>query len=307
MPSSQHSKVEPSSLDTNSNVTLVDSISSPGSFVISTTGGPSIVQAYTAGVGSTFSAVSTARTSSTCAPAASPVSRWGEVQSPKPPPSSWHSKVEPAWLAKNVNSASMLVVIRPGPVTMVVSGGVVSGPESTVHSCSAGSSSTRPYSFVAWTSKVYWPPPPTSYVTGEVQGTRSPPFSEHSKVLFGWSEENSKVAIGLPVTSGGAESIAVSGGPTSSQVKVSGVGSAFRARSTARIRTVCAPGSTPCRLCGESHCSHGPLSIEHAKTTSSSGVALSLPANSIWISGSMVGLGGSSPTAVVSGGVVSAT
>src|SRR5919106_2129987 len=141
---------------------------------------------------------------------------------------------------------------------------------------------------------------------GEVQGSGLAPFSEHMKVVFAWSDENSKVANGLPVTNGGAESIVVLGGPTSSHVYVSGVGSALSARSTARMRTVCSPGSTPCRLCGEEHCSHGPLSIEHSKTTSSSGVALSLPVNSIWMSGSIVGVSGSSPTSVVSGGVVSA-
>src|SRR5687768_7396483 len=105
-PSRKHSNVEPGSLEANVNVAEVLSACSVGPERISVTGGPSTVHAADAGVGSTLPAGSTARTSSTCSPAARPVSSYGVEQSPKPASSSWHSNVEPAWLAENANVTS---------------------------------------------------------------------------------------------------------------------------------------------------------------------------------------------------------
>ena len=93
-------------------------------------------------------------------------------------------------------------------------------------------------------------------------------------------------------------------------MKVAGVGSELRARSTVRTANVCVPGSRPCTLAGESHGSNAPPSTEHSNARNSSGVALSVPAKVNTTSGSIVIAGGWVRTvvrSVVSGVVASAT
>ena len=50
----------------------------------------------------------------------------------KPPPSSWHSKVEPVSVEAKRRSATVAAVVPAGPAVIVVSGGV----ESTVKAAS---------------------------------------------------------------------------------------------------------------------------------------------------------------------------
>src|SRR5262249_31343808 len=83
----------------------------------------STCQVQTAGDGSTWLPASYARTRNVCAPAASgPGIVRGDVQSDQTiGVSSEHSKVAPAWLAANVNDASVAVVARGGPLVIIVS------------------------------------------------------------------------------------------------------------------------------------------------------------------------------------------
>ena len=79
----------------------------------------------------------------------------------------------------------------------------------------------------------------------------------------------------------GPELKVVIGGATSSHVRVAGDGSTFPARSTARTRKVCMPGSRPETSPGESHGSQsGKLSTRHSYSSWRIGVALSVPVNS---------------------------
>ncbi len=63
----------------------------------------STVNAHEAGVGSTFPAVSVARTSKVCAPSVSDAVVSGVVHELQAPPSTRHSNVEPASSAEKVN------------------------------------------------------------------------------------------------------------------------------------------------------------------------------------------------------------
>ena len=67
-------------------------------------------------------------------------------------------------------------------------------------------------------------------------------------VTPGWLAENVNVALTAVVVSGASGTLAVivvSAGPTTVQVKDTGVGSTFRLGSTARTRSLCTPGSRP--------------------------------------------------------------
>src|SRR4051812_50173116 len=88
-------------------------------------GSASTVQLRVAGVASTLPAASVARTEKACVPTASPESDFGEEQPAQLPLSSLHWKVEPASLALKEKLAVIAVVVAPGPLEIVVSGGVV--------------------------------------------------------------------------------------------------------------------------------------------------------------------------------------
>src|SRR5918995_1847162 len=88
--------------------------------------GPAIVQNRSAGVGSTFPALSRARTPNECLPSGSPEYDRGEAQPAYGAPSTLHSKLAPGSLV-NSKIAELLVVGPLGPDVISVSGGVVSG------------------------------------------------------------------------------------------------------------------------------------------------------------------------------------
>src|SRR5918999_105786 len=82
----------------------------------------SIVQVCEAGVASVFPAASVALTSKVCEPALRPVYDFGEVQAAKAPPSSWHSKLEPASLEVNEKLGSASLEGSLGEAVIVVLG-----------------------------------------------------------------------------------------------------------------------------------------------------------------------------------------
>ncbi len=74
--------------------------------------------------------------------------------------SSAHSNVEPASELEKLNVASVALVVLAGPLSIVVSGGVVSGGgvgSTIVHVCVAGVASVLPAPSVARTLKVCVP------------------------------------------------------------------------------------------------------------------------------------------------------
>src|SRR5215207_2507114 len=86
----------------------------------------SMVQLPVAGEPSVLPAGSVALTSNACGPSDSPVYDLGDEQAAKPPPSSWHSKLEFASVEVNSNTASVELTIPVGPSPIDVSGGAAS-------------------------------------------------------------------------------------------------------------------------------------------------------------------------------------
>ena len=78
------------------------------------------------GVGSVFPATSIARTSKVWEPSASEAVVFGEVHDDQTPPSTRHSKVEPASLEENAYVGVESLVKPDGPLSIVVTGGTVS-------------------------------------------------------------------------------------------------------------------------------------------------------------------------------------
>src|SRR5919106_2426348 len=91
-------------------------------------GQATICQRRLAGVGSALPAASTARTENRCRPTRSRFSVRGELHGLHLRRSSLHSKRTPGSLAVKRNLAVRRAVLRFGPLTIVVSGGLVSGP-----------------------------------------------------------------------------------------------------------------------------------------------------------------------------------
>ena len=180
-------------------------------------GGSSTTHSCTAGVGSALPAASVARTRNRWSPSASPLTTRGDVHEAKAPPSSEHSNVEPASSDENVNVPPVAVVGLSGPLSIVVSGGVVS---STRQARSAGVGSALPAASTARTARV-WSPSATSVSSyGVVQAANGPPSSEHSKpssaapVMLS-VPANANVAPVAAVSAGGPPVISVCGGVVS--------------------------------------------------------------------------------------------
>ena len=137
-----------------------------------------------------------------------------------------------------------------GPLTIVVSGGVVS----TVQAYVAGVGSTLPAASTARTASVWLPWPSPVYVTGSVHATNGPPSRLHSYVTGLSFEEKSNVAVVEFVAAGGPLTIVVSGGvPSTVHVRDAGVGSTLPAASTARTSKVCEPSARPVKVTGSVH------------------------------------------------------
>src|SRR5918992_3377409 len=135
--SSAHSKVASAWFALNVKVALVLSVSASGPVRIVLSGGGVILQLRLAGVRSTLPAASLARTRNWCTPTARLAYWAGEAQVLNAAPSSEHSNLRSAAgvlasLPENVSVADLTAVSAGGPVSTVVSGGVVSGGGSTV-------------------------------------------------------------------------------------------------------------------------------------------------------------------------------
>jgi hypothetical protein len=125
-PSSEHSKLDPVSVDVNSNCAVVLDVVAGGPAVIVVWGATvSTVMLRPAGLASTFPAESIARTSKVCAPWVSVDVVWGEEQGANDAESTRHWKVDVS-LAVNSYVGVVSFVGPLGPAVMVVSGGVVS-------------------------------------------------------------------------------------------------------------------------------------------------------------------------------------
>src|SRR5918992_3416277 len=144
-----------------------------------------------------------------------------------------------------------------------------------------------PSGFVARTSSSYVPFSRVKKTCGEEHGAHSAPLKAHSNVEPSWLEVNVKTAVSASLNAGGVNVNVVTGGGTTSKLISIGVGSAFSARSIARMRKVCGPTSSPSRDSGELHDVHGSKSSWHSYVSSSAGVALSTPpktTSSGWVS-----------------------
>src|SRR5918999_5617952 len=190
-----------------------------GVFVVPAT----TVQLRLAGVASTFSSASVAKTSNVWGPAESPTYSMPLSQSSSAPPSSEHSNVMSTGavrlsVALKTKVAEVLVVVAPSASarSIAVSGASASGA-SIVHWYSTGSSTVvipSSGSVVARTSNTCWPFVRPAYSCGDVHGSHgvgtgsSTGSRRHSYVEPGWSK-NSKVASGLVLSSSGATVICV--------------------------------------------------------------------------------------------------
>ena len=94
----------------------------------------STVQLRLAGVASVLPALSVALTWKVLGPSARPLYACGDVHAAKGPPFKLHSNVEPDSLEENVRFAEELETIPDGPLTMDVSGAVVSPGETVTTS-----------------------------------------------------------------------------------------------------------------------------------------------------------------------------
>ena len=127
--SSLHSKVEPGSVEENSNDAVVDALVPEGPEVINVSGATaSTVHVRVAGEASRLPAASFALTANVCEPFDSPVSTLGDEHGANSSASSLHSKVEPGSVEENSNDAVLDALVPEGPEMIVVSGGAVSCP-----------------------------------------------------------------------------------------------------------------------------------------------------------------------------------
>src|SRR5918999_2217084 len=177
------------------------------------------VQARAAGDWSTLPAASIARTWTWWLPTANPVYWCGEAQPLHAPPSREHWNDEPASLDENSNVAVVAEVEPVGPLSMVVSGAVVSG--TIVHVRFAADWSTLPLASTALTRNSCSPSARLKYDLGEAQAPNAPPSSEHSKLEPVSLEENVNAALGSVVEPCGPASSVVSGAVKSGEPKVS--------------------------------------------------------------------------------------
>jgi hypothetical protein len=262
--SSEHSKLEPLSVEVKVKLAPVLGVVAGGPEVIVVSGavvsGACTVQVELAGVESVFPAASLAWTWNWCWPAAT-VYEAGDVQGEKPARSSEHSKLEPVSLEVKVKVALVLVVVGGGPDAMVVCGAVVS----TVKAWVAGVASTLPAASVARARRVCGPSARRAVVCGEVQRANVPASTAHSKVAASFAE-TSKVGVVSFVGPLGPDPIVVSGGVVSTvNGRLAGVASAFPAASLARTSKVYPPSARAAVVWGDVQDSNAPEPMRHWK------------------------------------------
>ena len=202
------------------------------------------------------------------------------MQSSKAVPSRLQAKVAPVGsLELNVNEAlAVVVTVLPsaGPVSMVVSGGVVSlGGTLTIQLRVAGVGSVLPAASLAATEKVWLPFARPEYGAGDVQGPDGAPSRLQAKVAPVGSDEVNEieplfVVSVLPST--GSAPMVVSGGVVSPggtatvQVLLAGDGSVLDDASIARTENAwLALLLRPVYDTGEEHVAKAAVSSLHSK------------------------------------------
>ncbi|OLT23480.1 hypothetical protein BJF78_32240 [Pseudonocardia sp. CNS-139] len=122
------------------------------------TGAAVTVQIQVAGTPSVLPATSTARTANVWPPTARPVTVCGEVHGVNAAPSRLHSKAASGSSEANSNDASVATVVASGPLSITVSGAVVSGGGGVrVQLCTAGVGSALPARSTVRTANVCGP------------------------------------------------------------------------------------------------------------------------------------------------------
>jgi hypothetical protein len=158
--SSAHENVDPGSVEVNVKLALVLVVVVPavGPPVIVVSGGTvSIVQVRLAGDGSALPEESVALTEKVWTPSPKPAYCRGDPHATTAPPSSAQLKVEPASVDEKAKVATVAFVLPVGPVSMVVSGGVVSAGAEIVHVWTAADGSALPAASVARTANSWEP------------------------------------------------------------------------------------------------------------------------------------------------------
>src|SRR5687768_1594953 len=153
-------KVEPATSATKVNFALVLSVISAGAVRNLVIGGAATTHSYRAGVESQLPATSRARMRRTCVPRTRSDHWSGEVHELYEVPSRAHWNTSAPFrlsVPLNSNVATVLTSTAGGVEVMNVSGGVISGPSSTVHSYRIAGSSITPSGFVARTSNLCSP------------------------------------------------------------------------------------------------------------------------------------------------------
>src|ERR687896_45304 len=237
-PSSEHSKSNSmfpwKSSPVNSKMATVPSVSSSGPMSIDVSGElmSTYIHERVAGVGSTLPISSMARTCTVCrpyAPSSSSIS-YGtpgvpgvlrtDEHEPTRMPSSRHSysrSMSRVWSSSPVNSSWMTELAEAfgGPLTVCVSGGVVSRPSATSHSYSVGSAWVKPpIGLNACTSNLWSPVWRCVYVLGDSQSVKGRPSSEHCSIEPGTSAAKWKVAVPTSDRISGPSKIVASGAPS---------------------------------------------------------------------------------------------
>src|SRR5687767_4709546 len=103
----------------------------------------------------------------------------GEAHAVNGSRSSEHWKAAPVRSEENLKVASRVLLSSTGPELIDVSGSTTPSGTSTVHSYTAGGSSSRPNLLVDWTSNSWLPTWASGTVCGEVHGVKSAPSNEH--------------------------------------------------------------------------------------------------------------------------------
>ena len=192
----------------------------------------------------------------------------GEVHATNAALSSWHWNVAPPPASgdTNVNAAVVAPTAPLGPLTIWVSGVLVS----IVQPNSAGVASTLPARSFARTENTWVPSPSGPNESPLLHGSSAPLSSEQPNVTVISSDVNSNTAITLLSDAGGAWTSIVSGATVSIDHRCSaGVGSELPVASTARTENTCVP-SASMRANGELHGAAGSASIRHTKVAAAS-------------------------------------
>ena len=222
----------------------------------------STVKLRDAGVGSTLPAGSVARTSKVWAPSASVAVVSGVEQEPHAPPSTRHSKLEPAWSDENAKVGVVSLVGPEGPLSIV---GLRRGRVDRERRATPGRVDVPGRVGRAHLEGVR----AVGQRRGGLQATSTSPMRRRRRGTRSSSPpglaENANVGVASFVGPDGPLSIVVSGAAVSTvKLRDAGVASTLPAVSVARTSNVCAPSASDAVVCGELQEAHAPASTRHS-------------------------------------------